>query len=77
MLEQNLLAKGWTRESGGWEKREGERLNCRLTGMSIGVTGSNLHLTATVNIPLPWAVEGETVARFPLDLYARILYIEP
>lgn len=75
VLEANLLEKGWTPESGGWAKFSSGKLNCRLTGMSVSVAGSNLHLSATVNIPLPWMVAGTTVVRFPLDLYARILYI--
>lgn len=75
VLETNLVEKGWTPESGGWAKFSGGKLNCRLTGMSVSVTGPNLRLSATVNIPLPWTVAGTEVVRFPLDLYARILYI--
>jgi len=75
VLEANLLAKGWTQESNGWTKGASERADCRLTEMRVSVAGSNLHLSATVNIPLPWAVNGTTVVRFPIDLYARILYI--
>ncbi|MEG0768253.1 MAG: hypothetical protein RR482_11100, partial [Clostridia bacterium] len=45
VLEANLLGKGWTQEGGGWVKRANDRLNCRLSDMSVSVTGSNLHLT--------------------------------
>ena len=48
----------------------------RLSGMSMSVTGSRLHLTATANLPLPWAMSGQVMLNFPIDLYARILYIE-
>lgn len=75
MLEANLLERGWTQESVGWAKVSNGKLHYRMTGMSVSVTGSNLHLSATVNIPLPWAVNGTSVVRFPIDLYARILYI--
>ena len=76
-LEQNLRASGWEREDSGWVKRTGNRPGCCLTDVSADISGSNLRLTATVNIPLPWAVAGQTAGRFPLELYARILYIEP
>lgn len=75
VLEANLVEKGWTPESGGWAMFSDDKLNCQLTGMSVSVAGSNLHLSAMVNIPLPWTVAGTAVVRFPLDLYAQILYI--
>lgn len=71
VLETNLLSKGWAREGNGWTKGT----VCRLTDMRVSVAGPNLHLSATINIPLPWAVNGTSVVRFPLDIYARILYI--
>ena len=75
VFEANLLSKGWAQEGTGWTQGKNGRADCRLTDMRVSVAGSNLHLSATVNIPLPWAVNGTTVVRFPLDLYARILYI--
>ncbi|MGN0802124.1 MAG: hypothetical protein ACI4MF_05965 [Candidatus Faecivicinus sp.] len=76
VLEQNLLEGGWTRDGGGWVKRADGRTLYRLTGMHMNVTGSRLHLTATANLPLPWAMAGQVMLNFPIDLYARILYIE-
>ena len=76
VLEQNLLEGGWTRESGGWVKKSNGKTLYRLSGMSMSVTGSRLHLTATANLPLPWAMSGQVMLNFPIDLYARILYIE-
>ena len=76
VLEQNLLEGGWTRESSGWVKKSNGKTLYRLSGMSMSVTGSRLHLTATANLPLPWAMSGQVMLNFPIDLYARILYIE-
>lgn len=75
VLEQNLLGNGWTRDGSAWVKLSGGKTICRLTGMSVGVTGSRLHLTATAQIPLPMAMAGKIMLDFPLDIYARILYI--
>lgn len=75
VLETNLLAKGWAQEGNCWMQGSGGKADCRLTDMRVSVTGSNLHLSATVNIPLPWAVDATTVVRFPIDIHARILYI--
>ena len=76
VLEQNLLEGGWTRESGGWVKKSNGKTLYRLSGMHMSVTGSRLHLTATANLPLSWAMAGQVMLNFPIDLYARILYIE-
>lgn len=76
-LEQNLRANGWEREGSGWIKRTGDGTGRRLVDISVHLSGSNLHLTATVELPLPWMLAGRAAAHFPLELYARILYIEP
>ena len=44
--------------------------------MNVGLSGSRLHLTATAQIPLPMAMADRVAVDFPIDLYARILYIE-
>ena len=45
---------------------------------NFGYLSPNLYVPfANIDIPLPWAVAGQTAVRFPLELYARILYIEP
>lgn len=75
VLEQNLTDRGWTREATGWAKYENGRWAYRLTNMNTSVSGSNLHLTATVTIPLPWKMANQLTVQFPLDLYAKILYI--
>ncbi len=75
VLEQNLTDRGWTREDTGWAKYENGRWAYRLTNMNTSVSGSNLHLTATVTIPLPWKMANQLTVQFPLDLYAKILYI--
>ena len=75
VLEQNLTDKGWTREATDWAKYENGRWAYRLTNMNTSVSGSNLHLTATVTIPLPWKMANQLTVQFPLDLYAKILYI--
>ena len=75
VLEQNLREKGWTQEAAGWAKYENGRWAYRLTGMSTSVSGSNLHLAATVLVPLPWKIADRLTVQFPLELYARILYI--
>lgn len=75
VLEQNLANRGWTREATGWAKYENGRWAYRLTNMNTSVSGSNLHLTATVTIPLPWKMANQLTVQFPLDLYAKILYI--
>ena len=31
----------------------------------VSVADSTLHLSATVNVPLPWTVAGTAVVRFP------------
>lgn len=76
VLEQNLLEGGWTRESGGWAKYSSGKLLYRLSDMNMTITGSRLHLTATANLPLPWIISGRLTVDLPIDLYARILYIE-
>ena len=76
VLEENLLEGGWTREGGSWVKKANGKVLYSLSGMSMSVTGSRLHLTATANLPLPWAMSGQVMLNFPVDLYARILYIE-
>ena len=75
VLEQNLTDRGWTREATDWAKYENGRWAYRLTNMNTSVSGSNLHLTATVTIPLPWKMANQLTVQFPLDLYAKILYI--
>ena len=75
VLEQNLTDRGWMREATGWAKYENGRWAYRLTNMNASVSGSNLHLTATVTIPLPWKMANQLTVQFPLDLYAKILYI--
>lgn len=76
VLWQNLLESGWTQDGNAWVKRSGEKIVCRLSGVSVSVTGSRLHLTATARIPLPMAMAERFAVDFPIDLYARILYIE-
>lgn len=76
VLQQNLLESGWAQEGGAWVKRSGVKIVCRLAGMSVGISGSRLHLTVTVQIPLPMAMADRVAVDFPIDLYARILYIE-
>ena len=76
VLEQNMLEGGWTRESGVWVKQSNGKTLYRLSGMSMSVTGSRLRLTATANLPLPWAMSGQVMLNFPIDMSARILYIE-
>ena len=75
VLEQNLTLKGWQREGTGWAKYENGRQVFRLTGLNASVDGSNLHLTASVSIPLSWKLANLVSVQFPIDLYARILYI--
>ncbi len=75
VLEQNLTDRGWMQEATGWAKYENRRWTYRLTNMNTSVSGSNLHLTATVTIPLPWKMANQLTVQFPLDLYAKILYI--
>ena len=75
VLEQNLTDRGWTREANGWAKYENGRWAYRLTSVSYNVSGSNLHLTGTLTIPLPWKLADQLTVQFPIDLYAKILYI--
>ena len=75
VLEQNLANRGWTREANGWAKYENGRWAYRLTRVSYSVSGSNLHLTGTLTIPLPWKLADQLTVQFPIDLYAKILYI--
>ena len=74
-LAENLRAHGWTRDGEGWAKYDKGALSCCLTGLSASVTGPNLRLTASVQIPLPWKLAGRLTVSFPLTLYAKILYI--
>lgn len=76
VLAQNLCGSGWSQTGSTWTKASGCATICRLKGMSVSVTGSRLHLTATAQIPLPMAVSGQIMVEFPVDIYARILYIE-
>ena len=76
MLAQNLTGSGWSKNGSTWTKSKGGKTICKLTGMSISVTGSRLHLKATAQIPLPMAMAGKILVDFPVDIYARILYIE-
>lgn len=76
VLRQNLLESGWAQDGSAWVKRSGEKIVYRLSGMTVSVTGSRLHLTTTAQIPLPMAMAERFAVDFPIDLYARILYIE-
>ena len=75
-LEQNLLGRGWTKSGSTWTKVEDGNTIYRLSGMSLSITGSRLHLTATAQIPLPMKMAGQIMVDFPVDMYARILYID-
>ena len=75
VLDQNLSAKGWQKEGSDWVKYENGRRVFRLTDLNASVSGSNLRLTATATIPLPWKIANLISVRFPIDLYAKVLYI--
>lgn len=75
-FEQNMIASGWTSESGNWVKYGDNRIVYRLSDVSIHVEGSGLRLSAILAIPLPWRLADQVLVQLPFKLYARILYIE-
>lgn len=73
----NLALAGYVQCSDyEWERMEGGKTRYRLKDMQITVSGKVLDITATLSMPLPWAVGSLSSAELPINVESRVLYLD-
>ena len=72
----NLTETGWTLEEGCWNRYENGRLVYSLDGMTVGIEGKTIRVTAIFTMPLPWGMGGLNTIHLSMNVRASVLYIE-
>jgi hypothetical protein len=76
LIEDNLIASGWTREDGNWAKRDGGKLIYRLDATRITVAGEAMCVEATLALPLPWDIGGQPEITIPIVARCKVIFLD-
>jgi len=72
----NLIEAGWTLENGCWNRYEDGKYVYSLEDMSVFVDGKTVSISATMAIPLPWAIGDLSIIRLPMNVRSSVIYLD-
>lgn len=73
----NLAQAGYVQDSdANWERVKDGKICYSLRDLQVSISGELLDITATLNMPLPWAAASLLSVNIPIHVESRVLYLD-